>query len=220
MVSLLTTCQNVQLNWFENAVCSSSHMSIKILVWCWWSTIKMSMDANLVNSLLLILSFCVDMKWNAHMQDVSETYFSPTFLNRSGPKWGGQALEVDRKLREGTLQGTSRKWGQASGEDQKMEGGGVNKKKPKTKQNKGVLVSNNTFIDLNLVDYYFFCHKWGGWGVQIHRFTPPRVISPLNLKFIQSNTKRSENNSAFCSFHVHCSYMYKVNPNNLIIYII
>ena len=31
-----------------------------------------------------------------------------------------RGLEVNRKLREGKLQGTSRKWGQASGEDQKV----------------------------------------------------------------------------------------------------
>jgi len=38
---------------------------------------------------------------------------------------------VTRKLREDKLQGTSRNWWQASGEDQKVGGGGVNKNKTK-----------------------------------------------------------------------------------------
>jgi len=133
MVSLLTTCQNVQLNWFENAVCSSSHMSIKILVWCWWSTIKMSMDANLVNSLLLILSFCVDMKWNAHMQDVSETYFSPTFLNRSGPKSEGASFRSGPKIKGRHASGDVQKVGTSFRRGPENGGRGCQQKKTQNK---------------------------------------------------------------------------------------
>lgn len=157
------------------------------------------------------INLVVFLRYEMHICKMFQKHISQqNFEIVVNPNINLRGLEVNRKLREGKLQGTFRKCAQASGENQK---------KPKTKQNKGVLVSNDTFIDLNLVNYYFFATNEGVEGCKYINLPPPRVISPLNLKFIQSNTKRSEKNTACCSFHVHCCCMHKINPNNLVIYI-